>query len=113
MWNIVTTDVFDQWYEDLNESQKVDVLASIFLLREKGPQLSRPYADTLYGARFTNMKELRIQHKGKPIRVFYAFDPSRTGVILCGGNKAGVEKLFYKKMLVIAEKAYAAHLANN
>ena len=32
--------------------------------------LARPYADTVYGSCFSNMKELRIQSKGIPIRAF-------------------------------------------
>lgn len=29
------------------------------------------------GSRYPNMKELRIQHSGEPIRAFFAFDPSK------------------------------------
>ncbi|HDY8067388.1 TPA: type II toxin-antitoxin system RelE/ParE family toxin [Vibrio vulnificus] len=32
------------------------------------------------------VKELRVQSNGKPIRAFFAFDPERTGIILCGGG---------------------------
>lgn len=40
-----------------------------------GPNLPRPRSDTLKGCRHFTMKELRIQHKGRPCRVLYAFDP--------------------------------------
>jgi hypothetical protein len=40
------------------------------------------------------MRELRIQSHGDPLRVFYAFDPSRSAVLLIGGNKTGKEKRF-------------------
>ena len=112
MWNIELTDTFQNWYENLDENQRADVLASIFLLREKGPQLSRPHADTLYNSSFSNMKELRIQSKGQPLRAFFAFDPNRVGLILCAGNKVGDEKQFYKKMIPIAEREYQRHLDN-
>ena len=82
----------------------------MLLLQEKGPQLSRPYADTLNGTKFPNMKELRIQSKGQPLRAFYAFDPKRVGVVLCAGNKVGNEKQFYKNMIPVAEKEYQLHL---
>lgn len=111
MWNIETTDVFDRWYDQLNDVQRSDVLASLLLLQEKGPHLARPYADTLHGSKFPNMKELRVQSKGDPLRALYAFDPSRRGVVLCAGNKAGDEKRFYKKMIALADKEYASHLA--
>ena len=104
MWNIELTDTFQSWYENLDESQRADVLASMLLLKEKGPHLPRPYADTLYNSKFLNMKELRIQSKGQPLRAFFAFDPNRVGLILCAGNKIGDEKQFYKKMIPLAEK---------
>jgi hypothetical protein len=28
------------------------------------------------------MKELRVQSKGRPFRILYAFDPNRTAVLL-------------------------------
>jgi len=34
------------------------------------------------------MRELRVQSGGDPYRVFYAFDPRRTAILLLGGNKA-------------------------
>jgi len=40
------------------------------------------------------MRELRIQSGGNPIRVFYAFDPRRVGILLIGGDKTG-DKRFY------------------
>lgn len=35
-----------------------------------GPTLGRPYVDTVKASAYANMKELRIQHAGKPIRAF-------------------------------------------
>ena len=37
MWNIETTDIFDAWYDGLDDTQRSDVLASMLLLQEKGP----------------------------------------------------------------------------
>ena len=56
-----------------------------------------------------NLKELRVQHKGKPYRVLFAFDPKRQAVMLCGGDKTG-DKRFYDKMIPIAEREFIAHL---
>ena len=55
------------------------------------------------------MKELRVQHKGKPYRVLYAFDPKRQGVLILGGNKTG-NKHWYKKNIPIADKLYQIYL---
>lgn len=58
------------------------------------------------------MRELRIQSHGDPLRVFYAFDPSRSAVLLIGGNKTGKEKRFYKTMVPKADALYDEHLNN-
>ena len=52
-----------------------EIIAHANLLREHGPQLGRPYVDTLEGSAFTNMKELRVQFRGDPWRILFAFDP--------------------------------------
>lgn len=110
MWAIETTDVFDEWFDDLSDSDRANVLASIMVLRERGPMLARPYADTVNGSSFANMKELRIQSKGDLLRAFSAFDPERKGILLCAGNKAGDEKRFYETMIPIADREFATHL---
>lgn len=110
MWKVVTVDEFDQWFLALSEAEQVSVLTVIKLLEMKGPELSRPYADTLEGSkRVKNLKELRTQHQGRPYRVFFAFDPERQAVLLCGGDKTG-DKRFYKKMIPIAEREFLKHL---
>lgn len=110
MWFIETTDRFDQWFDVLDDIDRANVLASLMVLRERGPLLPRPYADTVYGSSYSNMKELRIQSKGNPIRAFFAFDPERKGIVLCAGNKAGNEKRFYEEMIPVADREFSIHL---
>ncbi|QFT86796.1 hypothetical protein FIU88_18980 (plasmid) [Halomonas sp. THAF12] len=110
MWSIEQTETFEDWYYSLDDVDRENVLASMLLLQEKGPMLSRPHADTVNGSRYPNMKELRIQSQGKPFRAFFAFDPNRTGLLLCAGDKGGNEKRFYDEMIPIADREYAAHL---
>lgn len=86
------------------------IIVSILLLEQLGPRLSRPYADTVKGSKYANMKELRIQSKGKPIRAFFEFDPKREGIVLCAGKKVGKEKKFYIEMIHIADSEYTEHL---
>lgn len=112
MWEIVTTDTFDEWFDGLNDSDRANVIAGMLLLQEIGPHLSRPYADTVNGSKYTNMKELRIQSNGDPLRAFFAFDPTRKGILLCAGNKVGDEKRFYKRMIPLADSEYETHLKN-
>jgi hypothetical protein len=110
MWAIETTDVFDLWFDGLDDTDKTNVLASLLVLREKGPMLARPHADTVNGSCHKNMKELRVQSKGKPIRAFFAFDPNRRGIVFCAGKKSGQEKRFYEVMIPIADREFTAHL---
>lgn len=109
MWTIQTRKVFEQWLSQLSDADRKEVLALLKVLRVKGPMLSRPYADTLKGSSMFNLKELRVQSEGDPIRVLFAFDPDRQGVILCGGHK-GNEKRFYQDMIALAEAEYDKHL---
>jgi hypothetical protein len=110
MWAIETTDRFDVWFDTLDDADRENLLASLMVLKERGPMLSRPYADTVKGSRHSNMKELRVQSKGDPIRAFFAFDPNRKGIVLCAGNKTGDEKRFYEIMIPIADREFTAHL---
>jgi hypothetical protein len=112
-WCITTADQFDDWFNSLDDKNQEDVLAILYLLEELGPLLSRPHADTLNGSQFPNMKELRVQSKGDPLRIFYAFDPERKAVLLCAGNKKGYkEKKFYNDMITLADQVFSEHLKN-
>lgn len=77
--------------------------------QEAGPALTRPYADTIDGSKYRNMRELRIQHQRRPYRVLYAFDPRRTGVLLIGGDKTG-NKRWYEEFVPRADVIYAQRL---
>jgi hypothetical protein len=55
------------------------------------------------------MRELRVQSSGTPLRVFYAFDPRRTAILLIGGNKTGDDR-FYEKYIPIADRLYDTYL---
>lgn len=109
-WQIVTVEYFDNWFLCLDDSEQQDVLAAILVLEQYGPALGRPYVDSLKGTNeVKNLKELRVQHKGKPYRVFFAFDPLRQAVMPCGGDKTG-DKRFYETMIPIAEREFLNYL---
>jgi len=82
---------------------------TVGLLRSLGPQLPRPHADIVKGSKHSNMKELRTQHQGRPMRTLYAFDPRRKAILLIGGDKTGDDR-FYARMIPIADKLYMQHL---
>lgn len=55
------------------------------------------------------MRELRVQSGGRPIRVFYAFDPRRTSILLIGGDKTGNDR-FYEEFVPLADRLYDEYL---
>lgn len=109
MWEIEFTDEFGAWWNSLSEDEQESVAASVELLRQLGPNLSRPHADVLKGSKHSNMKELRTQHQGRPLRTLFAFDPRRTAILLIGGDKTGEDK-FYERMIPLADRLYDEHL---
>lgn len=106
---ILLTDECEDWLLGLNYKEQTDVLAVIKLLEELGHRLGYPYSSKILGAKLAHLRELRIQHKGKPYRILYAFDPKRTAILLIGGNKGGDDR-WYRKHIPIAEKLYDRHL---
>ncbi len=88
-----------------------ELLAHIEVLEQIGPQLGRPRVDTLNGSRYTNMKELRFNAANGVWRFAFAFDPERTAIILCGGDKSGGnERRFYAQLIAKADARFDAHL---
>ncbi|MDE0023084.1 MAG: type II toxin-antitoxin system RelE/ParE family toxin [Spirochaetaceae bacterium] len=103
------TDEFGSWWAGLAESQQDDVAAVVELLSEHGPRLPFPYSSGVEGSRHSRLRELRIQSGGRPIRVFYAFDPRRSAILLIGGDKTGNDR-FYQQHVPLADKLYDEHL---
>lgn len=110
-WQVEYTDDFESWWESLTEAEQEDVAAKVILLQRLGPALPRPYADVVRFSRHPNMKELRIQHAGRPYRVLYAFDPRRCAILLIGGDKTGNDR-WYEIFVPRADRLYDKHLAN-
>lgn len=85
-----------------------DVDAYVGVLQEKGVTLGSPHSSAIKGSKIA-LRELRVQSGGKPLRVFYAFDPKRQAVLLIGGDKTG-RKRFYADMIVKAELIWKDYL---
>jgi hypothetical protein len=77
-WEVEGTDEFAGWFEALSQGEMADVIAMVDLLVERGPRLGHPFTSGVVQSRHPHMRELRIQHAGRPYRVLYAFDPRRT-----------------------------------
>ncbi len=108
-WEVEATPHFERWYHACDDDAQVAIEAAVELLVISGPLLGRPAVDTVRGSRFRNMKELRIQCGGRPLRVFFAFDPTRTAVLLIGGDKTGNAR-FYDEFIPLADRLFAKHL---
>jgi len=108
-YDVEVTPEFERWYRDLDDAASDVVRNYVDLLVEVGPTLGRPYADSLHGSKISNLKELRPQAQGRPLRVFFAFDPRRVAIVLLGGDKTG-DKRFYDRLIPLAEQFYDRHL---
>jgi hypothetical protein len=108
-WQIEFSDEFGEWWNGLTVEEQDSIDSSVSMLEDAGPALTRPYADTIRDSQFPNMRELRVQHEGRPYRVLYAFDPRRTGVLLIGGDKTGNPR-WYREFVPKADAIYAQHL---
>ncbi len=108
-WAIEFTDEFERWWNELDENEQADVDAKVRLLQQVGPALRRPHSDVIAMSRHPNMKELIVQHAGRPYRVLYAFTPRRIGLLLIGGDKTG-DARWYEKFVPVADRLYDEHL---
>ncbi|MBW8448356.1 MAG: type II toxin-antitoxin system RelE/ParE family toxin [Arenimonas sp.] len=80
-------------------------------LEDAGPFLGRPEVDTLSGSAHSNMKEIRVRSARQVWRFAFAFDPSQSAIILCGGEKQGKSQaLFYKQLVAKADMRFSAWL---
>ncbi len=103
------TDEFGEWWDRLtaDEQESVDVL--VHVLEATGPTLGFPHSSKIVGSKHSHMRELRIQHQGRPYRVLYAFDPRRAAILLIGGDKTGNDR-WYDEYVAVADKLYDAHI---
>jgi len=62
--------------------------------------------DSIKGSRHSNMKELRAG----TLRVLFAFDPSRTAVLLLGGDKRDRWQQWYREAIPEADDLLEEHL---
>lgn len=107
-YEVEVSDEFKDWYEPLSEQEQNSV-ERVVLMMEAGPALGFPYSSGIQGSKFSHMRELRIQHDGRPHRILYAFDPARSALLLLGGDKIGDDR-WYETMLPRADAIDEKHL---
>lgn len=108
-WDVENTDEFASWFASLSEADQDAIRFTVELLMVQGPNLRFPHSSGISNSRHSHMRELRIQSEGRPVRVFYAFDPRRLAILLIGGDKSGDDR-FYERMIPIADELYDVHL---
>ena len=77
-WDVEYTDEFGAWWKELDETRQDRIAATVKLLAARGPMLPFPHSSGVNGSRHEHMRELRVQSRGNPLRIFYAFDPRTT-----------------------------------
>jgi hypothetical protein len=68
MWQIDWTDDFERWItsdQEVDEEARIDIRASLLVLREIGPALGRPRVDTLKGSRHANHEGIAGPEQGQ------------------------------------------------
>ena len=112
-WNVRLHGAFEAEFLAFEREVQTELLAVAKLLGEYGPQLGRPYADTLKGSKHANMKEMRFSAADGEWRAAFAFDPERKAILLVAGDKSGgSQKRFYKQLITKADSRFSAHLEN-
>ena len=109
LYEVEYTDEFETWWNRLTVREQEDVRPVVRLLEERGTRLGHPYSSKVNRSRHGRMRELRIQSGGQPIRIFYAFDPRRTAILLIGGHKREHGR-FYEQYVQRADAIYDQYL---
>jgi hypothetical protein len=109
-WVVELTDEFNGWWDALDPDEQESVGSVVDMLESQGPTLPFPYSSGIKSSKHGHMRELRIQHQGRPYRVLYAFDPRRAAIMLLGGEKTGDGNRWYEAAVPQADRLYDEHL---
>ena len=108
-WDVEFTDQLGSWWHTLTAGEQDAIDSVVGLLETLGPQLPFPFSSGVTTSRHRHLRELRIQYRGRPIRILYAFDPRRSAILLLGGDKTGDDR-WYERHVPIADDLYDEHL---
>jgi hypothetical protein len=111
MTEVLGTEEFADWFQGLSEADALAVVRAVDTLEIMGVALGHPLSSAIQGSKYA-LRELRIQSRGHPLRVIYAFDPARQAVLLIGGDKTG-DNRFYEVYIPRAERLWEEYVAEN
>jgi hypothetical protein len=110
-WAVIWHPAVAEWRKTLDDETYQQVIAALRELRDEGPALGRPLADTVKGSRHKNMKELRPGSSGSSeVRILFAFDKERQAILLVAGDKAGKWNRWYKQAIPLADDRFDEHV---
>lgn len=89
-WTVAFHDEFEPEFDVLPVEVQDELLAEAGFVERFGPETGRPHVDTLNASNFANMKELRFEATNDEWHVAFAFDPSRTAILLVAGGHGRV-----------------------
>lgn len=107
-WHIDLHPEVVAWLQELSEKDYENIIAALDALKIDGPNLGRPFVDHIKDSKHKNMKELRPP--GRHFRLLFAFDPTRTAILLVAGDKTGDWLGWYKRSIPVADKRFDKHL---
>lgn len=108
MADVVVSDQFTSWYDGLDQADTDAVYRAVELLQARGVALGFPQSSAITNSKIA-MRELRVQSKGRPLRILYAFDPKRQAFVMLGADKTG-DNRFYEWAVPAAERIYEEYL---
>ena len=90
-WEIEEASEFNEWFDGLNEDDQIQVVAAREYLADTGPAAKFPMSYPIKQPNNCGMRELRPGSSGRSeIRILYAFDSRRIGLLLLAGDKAQI-----------------------
>ncbi len=101
-WEVEYTDELEVWWEALTKAEQASIAAAVGFLEDERAQLGYPYSSGMTSSRHAHMRELRVQHQGRPYRVLYAAHPRRAAILLLGGDKTGNDR-WYEVFVPVAD----------
>jgi hypothetical protein len=101
-WIVLFEKDFEREFDSLPPEVQDSLFAKASFLEEFGPELGRPYVDTLQGSDYAIDGVWRVA---------FAFDPLRRAILLVAGDKSGVsQKRFYQQLIKMADRRFTNHL---
>ena len=105
-WQVEGTDEFAEWFLELNEDEDRSMSAgSSSCWLSTGRRCPSRISSGIVGSRHRHMRELRIQHRGRPYRVLYAFDPGERQSCSSAGTRPENDR-WYEENIPVADDRY-------